>query len=289
MKRRPAPPSRSHNPNLPSSVDLHTHTTASDGTLSPAALFSKALELKIRVLSITDHDSTAGLEAVQPLASAHPEMRIIPGLEMSAEGELYCHLLGYFVDPKARGFQERLIEFRRRRLERIAAMAKKLNTLGIPVEYERVVALAAGGAVGRPHLADALVEKGVVRSRQEAFDRYLKRDGPAYIAGAGPAAADIIQFIRSAKGIPVLAHPSYYTTPELLERLVAAGLMGLEVYYPEHSRSLIRRYLDMAQTSGLVATGGSDFHGPKTHRSALACVDVPESVVEALENARARV
>jgi predicted metal-dependent phosphoesterase TrpH len=274
---------------LPSSVDLHTHTTASDGTLSPAALFAKALELKIRVLSITDHDSTSGLEAMQPSLAAHPEIRIIPGIEMSAEGELYCHLLGYYIDLQAAEFQERLSELRRRRLERIAAMTKKMNDLGIPVRYERVVALAAGGSVGRPHLADALMEIKVVRSRQEAFDRYLKRDGPAYISGEGPTAADVIHLIRSAKGIPVLAHPSYYTTPELLKRLVDVGLMGMEVYYPEHSRSLIKRYLEMAQACGLVATGGSDFHGPKTHRSALACVDVPESVVHELDAARNRV
>ncbi len=274
---------------MPSSVDLHTHTTASDGTLSPTELFSKALELKVRVLSITDHDSTVGLEAIMPQLSGHPEIRVIPGLEMSAEGELYCHLLGYFVDLKASGFQERLSHFRRLRLERMAAMTKKLNGLGIPVVYERVLALAAGGAVGRPHLADALVEIKVVKSRQEAFDRFLKRDGPGYISGDGPGAGDVIQFIRSAKGIPVLAHPSYYTTPELLKRLVDAGLMGLEVYYPEHSKSLIKRYLEMAQSCNLVVTGGSDFHGPKTHRSSLACVDVPETVVEALENARVRV
>jgi 3',5'-nucleoside bisphosphate phosphatase len=273
---------------LPSPVDLHTHTTASDGTLSPSALFSKALELKIRVLSITDHDSTAGLEAIQPLLAAHPEIRVIPGLEMSAEGELPCHLLAYFVDTQAAGFQEKLSEFRRKRLERIATMTKKMNALGIPVSYERVVALAAGGSVGRPHLADALMEMKIVKSRQEAFDRYLKKDGPAYVAGDGPTALELIPWIRSAKGIPVLAHPSYYTTPELLKRLVAMGLMGLEVYYPEHSRSLTRRYLEMAETCGLVATGGSDFHGPKTHRSALACIDVPESVVENLENARLR-
>ena len=274
---------------MPSPVDLHTHTTASDGTLSPDALYSKAIELKIRVLAITDHDSTAGLDAIAPLIPSHPEMRVIPGIEMSAEGELYCHLLGYFVDVSAPGFQERLSDFRRLRLARIAAMTQKLNALGISVEYERVVALAKGGAVGRPHLADALVEKKIVKTRQEAFDRFLKRDGPGYIAGDGPSAADIIQFIRSAKGIPVLAHPSYYTTPELLKRLVDVGLMGMEIHYPEHSRSLIRRYLEMAGSFGLVATGGSDFHGPKTHRSALGCVDVPESVVEALETARSRV
>jgi predicted metal-dependent phosphoesterase TrpH len=274
---------------LPSAVDLHTHTTASDGTLSPLTLFTKALELKVQVLSVTDHDSTAGLEAIQPLLSDHPEIRVIPGLEMSAEGELYCHLLAYFIDIHAAGFQERLADYRRLRLTRIAAMTEKLNALGIPVRYENVVAQAAGGAVGRPHLADALVAMKCVRTRKEAFDRFLKRDGPAYVAGDGPTAGEVIEWIRSVKGIPVLAHPSYYTTPELLKKLADMGLMGIEVHYPEHSRSLIRRYLEMAQTLNLVVTGGSDFHGPKTHRSALACVDVPVSVVENLEKARENV
>ncbi len=274
---------------MPSPVDLHTHTTASDGTLSAQALFSKALELQVRVLAVTDHDSTAGFEALLPLEKAHPEIRLIPGLEVSAEGELYCHLLAYFVDIQAPGFQEKLSQFRRLRLARIAAMTKKINALGVPVDYERVVALAAGGSVGRPHLADALVEKGHVKTRKEAFERYLKRGGPAYVPGEGPTAAECISFIRSAKGVPVLAHPSYYTTPELLKSLVEAGLMGLEVYYPEHSKSLVRRYLEMANAYHLVATGGSDFHGPKTQRSALACVNVPESVVTELENVRERV
>src|SRR5262249_40851871 len=153
-------------------------------------------------------------------------------------------------------------------------MTKKINALGIAVEFDRVVALAAGGSVGRPHLADALVEKGVVKTRQEAFDRFLKRDGPGFVSGEGPSAAECIRFIRSAGGIWVVAHPSYYKTPELLKKWVDAGLMGLEVYYPEHSKSLIRRYLEMTAASGLVATGGSDFHGPKTQRSALASVNV---------------
>jgi hypothetical protein len=164
-----------------------------------------------------------------------------------------------------------------------------MNELGVPVDYDRVVALAAGGSVGRPHLADALVEKGHVKTRKEAFERYLKRGGPGYLSGDGPTAAECIAFIRSAKGIPVLAHPSYYTTPDLLKQLVGMGLMGLEVYYPEHSPSLVRRYLEMAQASGLIATGGSDFHGPKTQRKALGCVNVPETVVAELEKARDQV
>jgi len=241
------------------------------------------------VLSLTDHDSTAGLEILLPQLASHPEIRIIPGIEMSAEGENYCHLLGYFIDIQSAGFQDRLADCRLRRLSRIAEMTRKINALGFAVDYDRVVALAAGGAVGRPHLADALVEKKIVRSRQEAFERFLKRGGAAYVDSDGPSAAEVIQWIRAAKGVPVLAHPSYYTTPELLKRLVDVGLMGIEVYYPEHSNSLMRRYLEMAQSVGLVATGGSDFHGPKTHRSALGCVDVPASVVTELEIAQSRV
>jgi predicted metal-dependent phosphoesterase TrpH len=268
---------------MPSSVDLHTHTTASDGTLSPLALFAKAIELRIRVLSITDHDSTAGVDVTGALQAAHPEIRVIPGIELSAEGDVYCHLLGYFVDSSSSAFQEQLARLRQKRLGRMAAMVRKVNTLGFAIDYARVVALASGGSVGRPHLADALIENGVVKSRQEAFDRFLKRDGPAYVPSEGPTAAETIALIRSADGVPVLAHPSYYTSPEFLKPLVDLGLAGLEAYYPDHSRSLVQRYLELAANYGLIVTGGSDFHGPKTHRSALACVDVPESIVEALD------
>jgi predicted metal-dependent phosphoesterase TrpH len=274
---------------LPSSVDLHTHTTASDGTFSPEALFSKALELKVRVLSITDHDSIEGFQSLASLTTSHPELRLIPGLETSAEGEFHCHLLGYFVRVEDEVFKKKLSELRRRRVERIAAMTQKINALGMSIDFNRVMALSAGGAVGRPHLADALVEKKFVRTRQEAFERFLKRDGPGYVPGEGPSAADSIALIRSAGGVPVLAHPSYDTTPELVKRLVDMGLMGLEVYYPEHSRSLVQRYLEIAKSFGLVATGGSDFHGPKTQRAALASVDVPEAVIAPLEEARRRV
>ena len=242
----------------------------------------------MRVLSVTDHDSTAGLEAIQPLAAPHPEMRLIPGLEMSAEGELHCHLLGYFVDLRASGFQEKLTAFRQKRMQRIAAMTEKINSLGYAVDYQRVLELAAGGSVGRPHLADAMVERRHVKTRKEAFDRFLKQGGPGYLEGDGPSAAECIAIIRSAKGVPVLAHPSYYTTPDLLKKLTDVGLMGVEVYYPEHSKSLTKRYLEMANTAGLLTTGGSDFHGPKTQRNALACVDVPESVVAELEKAHAQ-
>ena len=129
-------------------------------------------------------------------------------------------------------------------------MVRKINDLGFAIDYARVVALASGGSVGRPHLADALMEKGIVKSRQEAFDRFLKRDGPAYVPSEGPTAAETIALIRSAGGVPVLAHPSYYTSPEFLKPLVDLGLAGLEAYYPDHSRSLVQRYLELARATG---------------------------------------
>ena len=257
--------------------------------MTPSELFEKALELQIKILAITDHDSTEGFSSLQALAASHPEIRLVPGLEVSAEGEMHCHLLGYFVDLKSPGFQERLARLRSGRVERIREMTNKINALGLSIDIARVMALAAGGAVGRPHLADALIEKGYVRTRKEAFDRYLKSDGPAYVATQGPTARECIEFIRSAKGVPVLAHPSYYTSPDLLKRLVDDGLMGMEVYYPEHSRALTARYLDLAKTYNLAATGGSDFHGPKTQRPSLACVNVPESALTDLERALERV
>lgn len=273
---------------MASRVDLHTHTTASDGTLSPSQLFDKAAELGIDVLAVTDHDSTAGYQALRAIRDRHPDVELIPGIEVSAEGEWPCHLLGYFVSPEADGFQEELAQYRRWRQSRMAAMVRKLNALGVVVEMERVLAIAAGGTVGRPHLADAMIEKGYVKTRQQAFDRFLKRDGPAFVPGDGPRAPECIQLIRSAGGIPVLAHPSYYTSPDLLQKLVGAGLMGIEVYYPEHSRSLIQRYLDLAKTYQLVATGGSDFHGPRTGRPSMGSVAVPETVIQNLEQAKAR-
>jgi 3',5'-nucleoside bisphosphate phosphatase len=273
---------------MASPIDLHTHTTASDGTLEPLQLFEKALALKIRILSVTDHDSTAGLAAIQSVHPQHPDLRLIPGIEMSAEGPNACHLLGYFINPDDSIFQKRLEGYRLARIERVRLMADRLRSLGLEISFDRVMAFAHGGSLGRPHLADALVERGYVRSRQEAFDRYLRRGGTAYVPGDGPASEETIRVIREAGGIPVLAHPSYYTSKELVKTLVDQGLGGIEAFYPEHSRALIQAYCDMAKMYDLVVTGGSDFHGPRTGRSALGCVAVPETVVTALEDARTR-
>ena len=274
---------------MASRVDLHTHTRASDGTLTPLELLDHAAELAVQVLAITDHDSTSGYDQLLSLRDRRPNIRLIPGIELNAEGESACHLLGYFIDPLQPELQTQLNRLREQRVSRVRAMADKLRELGFAIDFDRLLAAASGGSIGRPHLADALMEKGYVKNRQEAFDRFLKKDGSAYVEAALPTSDQSISLIRRAGGVPVLAHPSYNQSPKLLETLVGQGLMGIEAYYPEHGRSLTRHYLDVAERYGLVATGGSDFHGPRSGRSALACVDVPESVIKALEIAKNRV
>ena len=256
--------------------------------MSPEAVVAKAAELGVKILAISDHDTTAGIDALRQNA-AHPlPLRLIPAIELNAEGELACHLLGYFIDSSRSTFQDGLARLRVRRVARVREMAEKLRQLGVPISLEPILARSRDQSVGRPHLADALREAGHVRNRQEAFNRFLKKGGPAYLADETPSAEESIQLIRQAGGVPVLAHPSYYSSDQLIDRLVEIGLMGIEAYYPEHSRSLINRYREMAAKRGLLVTGGSDFHGPRTNRSALACVDVPEEAVSALEEARSR-
>jgi len=273
---------------VPSRVDLHTHTTASDGTLDPPALLAKASELSVRVLGIADHDSTAGYEAALAHQSHYPDLRLIPAIEINAEGYTLCHILGYLFDPNHTALQAQLTRYRVWRGMRARAMVKKLQEAGVSIEFEQVRAHAKGESIGRPHIADALVAQGTVRTRQQAFDRFLKKGGSAYVPGDAPSPKEAMQLIRGAGGIPVLAHPCYYTSEDLIQALVDQGLMGIEAYYPEHSRSLTKRYLDLAERFHLVATGGSDFHGPRTGRTSLACVDVPDSVVEALQEAQTR-
>jgi 3',5'-nucleoside bisphosphate phosphatase len=230
----------------------------------------------------------AGYETVLPLALQHPDITLIPGIEMSAEGEHACHLLGYFVRAEDPQFQEHLVLYRQRRVERVRAMVARLVEMGIAISYDQVLRIAGGGSVGRPHIADALIENRVVRQRQDAFNRFLKRGGPAYVPSESPTAEEILQVIRRAGGIPVLAHPVYDVSDALIEKLAGWGLLGIEAYYPEHSRALTQHWLDLASRHGLISTGGSDYHGPRTGRRELACVDVPESVLPALESARTR-
>jgi len=271
-------------------VDLHSHTTASDGTLSPVELVRAAVKRGVRVLAITDHDSTDGLAAAREEAARHPTLTIVPGLEINCDVPgAEVHVLGYYVDDAAGWFQQFLREQRAERVARVHRIAARLAELGMPIDPADVFALVQEGSAGRPHVAQVMVQRGYVKSVTEAFDRWLHANGPANVPRHRLTPLDAIAIIRRAGGVPVFAHPGLADRDELLPEMIAAGLMGIESYYAEHSAAQTAHYKDLCRQHGLVATGGSDYHGSHTGRAAtLGTPHVPLEVWEALrQQARA--
>lgn len=245
-------------------VDLHSHTTASDGALSPRDLVRLAVKHGVRVLAVTDHDSTEGLSEALDEARQHPPLEIVPGLEINCDvpgSEI--HVLGYCLDWEAAWFQQFLGEQREERRQRVYRIAERLAALGMPIDPGEVFALVREGSAGRPHVAQVMVHHGYVKTVREAFDRFLRADGPANVRRKRLTPVEAVRTIRRARGVPVLAHPGLAHRDELIPELVDAGLLGIEVYYPEHSAAQTGSYRDMCVRLGLVATGGSDFHGPQ--------------------------
>lgn len=275
-------------------VDLHTHSTASDGLLTPSALVERASALGLRALALTDHDTVDGIpEALA--AAGQRQIILIPGVELSTDHPgAECHILAYFLDYGNAQLHKTLREFREGRLERGQAMVGRLLELGVPLSWERVQELAHGGTVTRAHVAEALLEAGHVATRQEAFDLYIGHGRPAYISRFKLSPEEAVRLVRQVHGIPVLAHPTYAEPTRdwlaagsarrpwpFLERLVQAGLMGLEAYYGDYSAELCAQLVEMAQHYGLIVTGGSDFHGHE-ERPALGAVPVPLHVLHDL-------
>ena len=214
-------------------VDLHAHTTASDGTLAPRELVRLAARHRVRVLAVTDHDSTGGVQEAMDEARGHGPLEIVPGLEINCDVPgAEIHVLGYCVDWEAPWFQAFLGAQREERRRRVSRITERLAELGMPIDPDAVFALVKEGSAGRPHVAQAMVDRGYVKSVREAFDRYLSRGGPANV-------------------------PRRRLTP------IEAGLQGIEAFYPEHSSAQIAAYRALCARLGLVATGGSDFHGPR--------------------------
>jgi 3',5'-nucleoside bisphosphate phosphatase len=240
-------------------LDLHAHTTYSDGTLSPHDLVKAAIAAGVKALAITDHDTLAGWNEARAAAGA--DLEIVPGVELSTvEQGRSLHLLGYYPDRTA--LEPRLQERIAGRRRRAQAMVEKLTTLGYPITLP---ALADTIAPGRPHLATALVQAGYASSNREAFDRWLGDHGPAYVPYEPFSAAEGIQLLQDCGAVPVWAHPYLFrggTVETVLPHLVAAGLRGVEVYHPHHSASEVRRLEGYCRQSGLLMTGGSDYHGP---------------------------
>lgn len=269
-------------------IDLHTHTVASDGLLAPAALVAEAAARGVGLLAVTDHDTTDGVDAALE-AGRDAGVEVWPALELSCDVEAgEVHVLGYFVDHRLDWFQALLRRLREGRADRAARMVERLASLGVPVSYERVVALAAGGAIGRPHVARALVEAGHVRDVPEAFDRLIGRGGPAYAERLKMTPAQAVEVIRAAGGLAVLAHPGWGQPDAMIPDLIASGLDGIEVYYPDHGPALVEHYRSLAARFGLLVTGGTDFHGGGTAtRVPVGGQYVPKAIVPPLRGAAA--
>lgn len=264
-------------------IDLHTHTTASDGLLPPERLVQLAKEAGVAVLAVADHDTTDAVDAA--IASGgRLGVEVIPAVEINTDvDKSEVHVLGYFIDHHQAWFQDFLTRLRDGRVNRAAKMVEKLNALGIRIEFERVRALAEG-AVGRPHVARALVEAGAVKTTEEAFDKYIGRTGPAYVERMKVTPEDAVRVILQASGIPVLAHPGWGVKDGMIPPLVAAGLEGLEVYYPDHTPAMVTHYLELAAQHRLLTTGGTDFHGGDlATRAGIGSQYVPVEVVERLK------
>ncbi|OLC10710.1 MAG: hypothetical protein AUH39_01260 [Chloroflexi bacterium 13_1_40CM_67_9] len=268
-------------------MDLHTHSLRSDGALSPADLVKRAAARGVTIQALSDHDTLAGIAEAEA-TGRDLGVRIIPATELNTESAWGdAHVLGYFVDPADTALEDRLRWLRSKRGRRIELMVEKLNGLGYAVDLARVLEIAQGGALGRPHLAQALFEKGYVKSYDEAFDTLIAKDSPAYVARVGLTPLDAVTLVRTHGGVPSLAHPgTVIGLDELLPKLVAAGLAGIEAYYGEHSAQMTARCLDRARALDLVPTGGSDFHGRGEHGVDMGGVFVPPETIERLESRR---
>jgi hypothetical protein len=269
-------------------LELHCHTTCSDGTLTPTQLVWKAHEAGVRALAITDHDTLQGWDEALAAAANLP-IEIVPGLELSTVyNDRSMHILGFYPDRQK--LQAPLAERLDGRKRRAQMMLEKLAELGYPITLpER----GEGMAPGRPHIASALVRAGYVASSEEAFDRFLGSDKPAYVEYEKFSAIEGIQLLRSCGGVPVWAHPHLFrggTVDTVLPVLVEAGLMGIEVYHPSHSPSDVRRLEEKCADYGLLKTGGSDYHGPspssgKDNHGTLNSERVPLSLLAPLKQA----
>ena len=249
-----------------SRIDLHMHTTHSDGSFSTAEVMAFAKQAGLAALAITDHDIVDGIPEATAIGK-ELGIEVVPGVEISSRlGESELHILGYFLNWTDPLLAQRLSTLRDSRHLRNPKIVQRLNELGIPITYEEVRALAGTESVGRPHIARLLMEKKFVTSAKEAFDRYLANGRPAFVDRDLPAPADAVRWIREAGGVPVLAHPTWVRTSAeglrvLVQELKAVGLGGVEVHYSTHTPSQTTEYLDLAKQCDLLVTGGSDFHG----------------------------
>lgn len=266
-------------------ADLHLHTVFSDGTYTPEDLVAGAKRAGLCCISVVDHDTVEGIKP--SLQAADKEgLEVVPGIELTAEYQGHeIHILGYFLDYEDKALMKELDSLKENRIDRIYKISHKLKDMGIELPAQKVLSLAKCGTVGRLHVARAMVQEGLVGSTWEAFDKYIGDKCQAYVSGFRLSPSAAIDLIKSAHGVPVLAHP-YVNSEELILKMIGWGVMGLEVYYPEHTTAAINSYLELTRKYNLLATGGSDCHGDAKPEVKLGQVKLPYELVEKIKQAK---
>ena len=264
-------------------ADLHLHTNFSDGTFSPEELVANAVKQKLCAIALTDHDTLEGCERAAA-ACATAGIEFITGSELTAEQDDHeIHILGYFLDAQNEKLLTETAKFQLVRQNRIREMVARLNELNVPLDVDDVFKLANCRAPGRPHVARALVKAGLIATLDEAFERFLKKDRPAWVPKMKMSAPDAIALIHQAGGLAVMAHPGLNRADQVIPALVTAGLDGLECFHTKHPKATVEHYLKMTQQYGLLVTGGSDCHGLNKGRPLIGTVRLPYHRVEKLK------
>lgn len=270
-------------------ADLHTHTTLSDGLNEPSENVRMAKEVELAALAITDHDSVLGIEEAINTAIKFDDIEIVPGIEISTvENGEDVHILGYYIDYKDKKLLQIIDGLQKVRERRNEMMLARLNELGIDISIEEVNAKIRrdGAKVGRPHIAEVLIDKGIIKTMEEAFDQFLGKDGRAYINPIRISPEEGIDIIKNAGGAAVIAHPGIYDNDEMVIRLIKYGLVGIEAYHPDHDEAGERKYQQIADKYNVLATGGSDFHGERggeIFHSPIGGKSVPYEIVKKLK------
>jgi predicted metal-dependent phosphoesterase TrpH len=259
-------------------IDLHLHTTASDGRCTPQELVDRTSRAGLTVMAVTDHDTVAAISEVRSAAESRG-IDVVAGIEISAvESGRDVHVLGYFINPRDAGLAAFLAQQRAQRIARVKAISGRLASLGMPIDIAPLLADAresGGRSVGRPQIARAMIAAGYVANTREAFDRWLASDRPAFVSKSGATPGEVIRIVHAAGGLASLAHPGQTDVDPRMAAYVEAGLDALEAYHPDHDAGAVDRYRRMAAQLKLVVTGGSDFHGDEDHGCEPGAVTLP--------------
>jgi predicted metal-dependent phosphoesterase TrpH len=269
---------------VPGVIDLHLHTTASDGVCTPSELVDMAWRAGIRTMSVTDHDTVAAVAEISAL-TRDIGVAFVPGIEITAvHAGRDVHMLGYFIDPDSAPFAEFLLRQRLDRVRRLTEMVDRLADMGKPINRDNVLARKGpGGSLGRPMVARALVKAGHVSDMRQAFDELIGEGKPAYVPRVGPEPSDVVRIIADAGGVASLAHPGLLKRDDLIPALADAGLPALEAFHSDHDAETTEHYLALAGRYGLAVSGGSDYHGEPIRRStAFGKIGLPQEHFERL-------